>query len=145
MYSMGYPFCYDPSISSTLDENENFVSASFDNYWITASRLIDYKVLNTDNKVYKMTIVDYRDNYVALGVKTSDNVMTPYMLQLLDYDGNLLWSINTNEKFLEKNNGAVSKKYGVLAAFSSDRYKHYTIQGELNKEVKTEELRFDLN
>ncbi|MBE8715271.1 hypothetical protein [Sphingobacterium hungaricum] len=143
-YSVGYPFCFNPSIDSEFDENENFKSASFSNYWVTASRLIDMQALNTSNKVYDMTLLDFRDGIVAVAVKTSNVATEKLMIQWQDYDGKLLWSSPSDVTYLYDYSGTISKEHGLLVG-SDDKYYFYDNQGTLVKELELEELSFDLD
>ena len=144
MYSMGYPFCFDPHIESVFDENENFKSASFSNYWLTGSRFIDMKVLNTDNKVYDMTVLDFRDGIVALGIKTNNVSSEKFKIQWQDYDGKLLWSSPSEVSHLYDLSGVISKNNGLLFGNRND-YFLYNSEGKLVKKIELEELSFDLD
>ena len=144
-YSMGYPFCFDPNIGVSFDDDENFVSASFSSYWVTASRLIDMKVLNTENKVYDMTVLDFRDDIVALGVKTNNGENDKFHLQWLDYNGNLLWSAPLDATGLYDLSGAISKEKGVLFSPCCEDYLYYNNKGKLVKSFKLEEIPFNLD
>lgn len=143
-YSMGYPFCFNPSITSVFDEDENFVKASFSSYWVTASHFIDMKVLNTENKVYDMTVLDFRDGIVALGIKTNNNPSENFKIQWQDDDGKLLWSAPSEVSHLYDLSGVISKNNGLLFG-SDDTYFYYNSQGKLVKKVALEELSFDLD
>lgn len=144
MYSMGYPFCFDPHIESVFDEDENFIRASFSNYWVSASHLIDMEVLNTDNKVYDMTVLDFRDGIVALGVKTTNVSSEKFKIQWQDYNGKLLWSAPAEVSHLYDFSGAISKTNGLVFGSRED-YFVYNNQGKLVKKLVLDELSFDLD
>lgn len=144
MYSMGYPFCFDPHIQSAFDDDENFVKASFSSYWVAASHLIDMEVLNTDNKVYDMTVLDFRDGIVALGVKTTNVSSENFKIQWQDYNGKLLWSAPSEVSHLYDFAGAVSKTNGLVFG-SRDEYYLYNNQGKLVKKLELDELSFNLD
>ena len=144
MYSMGYPFCFDPNIDSVFDENENFVKASFSNYWVAASHLIDMKVLNTENKVYDMTVLDFRDGIVALGIKTNNSESEKFKIQWQDYDGKLLWSSPSEVSHLYDLSGVISKNNGLLFGVN-DNYYFYNNRGKFIKKIVLKELSFDLD
>jgi len=144
MYSMGYPFCFDPHIESVFDEDENFKSAAFSSYWVAASHLIDMEVLNTDNKVYDMTVLDFRDGIVALGVKTTNVSSEKFKIQWQDYNGKLLWSAPSEVSHLYDFSGAISKNNGLVFGSRED-YFLYNNQGKLVKKLELEELSFDLD
>lgn len=144
MYSMGYPFCFDPHIESVFDEDENFIRASFSNYWVSASHLIDMEVLNIDNKVYDMTVLDFRDGIVALGVKTTNVSSEKFKIQWQDYNGKLLWSAPAEVSHLYDFSGAISKTNGLVFGSRED-YFVYNNQGKLVKKLVLDELSFDLD
>lgn len=144
MYSMGYPLCFDPHIESVFDEDENFKSAAFSDYWVAASHLIDMEVLNTDNKVYDMTVLDFRDGIVALGVKTTNISSENFKIQWQDYNGKLLWSAPSEVSHLYDFSGAISKNNGLVFG-SREEYFFYSNQGKLVKKLELEELSFDLD
>jgi len=144
MYSLGYPFCFDPHIESVFDEDENFIRASFSNYWVSASHLIDMEVLNTDNKVYDMTVLDFRDGIVALGVKTTNVSSEKFKIQWQDYNGKLLWSAPAEVSHLYDFSGAISKTNGLVFGSRED-YFVYNNQGKLVKKLVLDELSFDLD
>lgn len=144
MYSLGYPFCFDPHIQSVFDEDENFKSAAFSDYWVAASHLIDMEVLNTDNKVYDMTVLDFRDGIVALGVKTTNVSSEKFKIQWQDYNGKLLWSAPAEVSHLYDFSGAISKTNGLVFGSRED-YFLYNNQGKLVKKLVLDELSFDLD
>lgn len=144
MYSMGYPFCFDPHIESVFDENENFKSAEFSNYWVAASHLINMEVLNTDNKVYDMTLLDFRDGIVAVGIKTNNISTEKFKIQWQDYNGKLLWSSPSEVSHLYDFSGAISKSNGLLFGNDED-YNLYNNQGKFIKKLDLDELSFDLD
>lgn len=145
MHSMGYPFYFNPKIEVTFDDNDHFLSADFDDFWKSYDRLIDFEVLNTDNKVYSMKIIDCHDNYVALGVKTSNNASQPYILQLQDYQGKLLWATNTNETKLEHRGGVLIIQNGVLTSLCCGNYQYYNMKGEFIKNIQLNAVTFNLD
>lgn len=144
MHSTGYPFCFDPIIESKFDENENFISAAFGSYWIAASHVINMEVLNTENKVYDMTVLDFRDGIVALGVKTNNISSEKFKIQWQDYNGKLLWSSPSEVSHLYNLSGTISKSNGLL--FGHDEEYHlYNNQGKYIKKIDLNELSFDLD
>lgn len=145
MYSVGYPFSFDPSINVKFDEDENFVEGHFSDYWTTASRLLDMKVLNTEDKLYDMTILDYRDGIVAMGVRTSNISNDRFILQWVDYDGKLLWSTPTEITGLYDLSGALNKDKGILFSPCCDDYVYYDNKGKLIKSFKLDEIPFNLD
>ncbi len=143
-YSKGYPFVFDPYIESTFDDNENFVRADFGSYWAAASHLIDYEVLNTDRKVYKTALIDYRDNVIAVGMKSSMQDDEVYTLQMQDYNGNILWSAKTDDTYMQEFKGSVTKEWGVVYEGCCRGFKYYDAKGSYVKEIKTDEISFEI-
>ncbi len=143
MYSAGYPICFNPHINSKFDKDKNFISTDFDSYWLKSSRMKYMEVLNTDHNVYRMTMLDYRDGVVAIGVKTSNTSTEKFKIQWLDYDGKIQWSANAEDSYLYAFSGIINKDHGLLYG-NDNKYFLYSNTGTLLKKLELDKLSFDL-
>ena len=91
-----------------------------------------------------MTVLDFRDGIVALGIKTNNVPSEKFKIQWQDYDGKLLWSSPSEVSHLYDLSGVISKDNGLLFGNRND-YFLYNSEGKLVKKIELEELSFELD
>lgn len=141
-YTIGYPIEFEPYLRVIKKEDESFQDLKIHDYEKLRSRLVSYEVLNTQNFQYKMEVIDFRDDLVAIGVKNTNTHDVNYILQLLDGEGNLKWATNSTSKSLNYREGALSPTEGVLVPKCCGEYEYFDIQGNSLKNFDVDDIQF---
>ena len=138
---VGYPTNTHPRFDLTFntnDEPDKISSYDLNTYAFIKS----YKILNPENRQYKLVVLDYNQNAVLMGYKNSIQEGEKYHIQLLDSNGNATWSYRTDVEVLHEESFLTPTNEAIVGAY--ERYFWFDNKGKLKKDLKIEDITFDI-
>lgn len=144
MQQIGYPAKKNPKFKVNFNINEEPSEVLIDEDDKKRVFLENYKILNTENSLYKLDILDYNTNNVLISYKKSIQVGEDLHVQLLDDKGVMKWSTITDMGFVVEGKSMLSKNNQAFVGKSHD-YLWIDSAGKIKKKLKLDELTFKLD
>lgn len=138
----GYPTYTRPTFNVSFNANDEPIKVSSHNL-DHHSFIKSYKILNTENRQYKLQVLDYNQNTVLTAFKNSIQEGEKYHFQLLDGDGNIKWSYKSDFIHVYEESSYLSPKNEAVVDVYR-RFLWFDTNGKLKKDLKIEDITFDI-
>lgn len=139
----GYPVLIQPDFSVRLNADYQPKKASISTSDSMALQLVDYQILNKERKTYKLSLIGYSSQNIAIAFKENIQEGEKYKVQYLNTSGHIQWTCKTPHEQIADGKGILSVTQGVLYATPLN-YSWIDASGTLKKTFSLYDIAFDV-